>query len=99
MAGNRYVDTSPRARETAPFHTSSVHVMETLGEPQTPYFRYEVGMYVYLHDHAYEVNPLAARECMVEDVVNAPLEIIVRPCNSDELITVAQDRLSAPIRV
>lgn len=99
MSGNRVVNTSPMARETRPYATPGVRVMETEGHPVSPYFQYAPGMYVYVHDHAYETNPLAARECCVIDVTNAPLEIVVQPCNSDELITVSQDKLSAPIWV
>lgn len=88
------------ALDRSPFHTASVHVMETLGEPLSPIFTYRPGMYVYVHDHAYETNPLAAQECCIQDVSNAPLEIVVYPCNRpDQAFTVAQDKLSAPIWV
>lgn len=79
-------------------HADVTHVMGTLIEPVKPYM-YLVGQYVYVHQRAYETNPLDARECRIEDVSGAPLEIVVRPCNSDELLTVAQDKLSAPIVV
>lgn len=83
----------------APYPAPYVHVMETEGHPESPWFMYRPGMYVYVHPHAFETAQLAARECCVVDVSRAPLEIVVRPCNSDELITVAQDKLSAPIVV
>lgn len=79
-------------------HADHTVVMGTLVEPVAPYV-YSVGQYVYVHPHAFETDDLAARECMVENVDRAPLEIVVRPCNSDELITVTQDKLSAPIWV
>lgn len=79
-------------------HADHTTVMHTLVEPVAP-LMYAVGQYVYVHPHAFETTDLAARECMIESVEGAPLEIVVRPCNSDELITVAQDKLSAPIWV
>lgn len=97
--GNRYVNTSPEAYADKPYAADGVHVMETEGHPLDCHFRYAPGMYVYVHQHAYETNPGAAQECCIVDVTNAPLEIIVRPCNSDETITVAQDKLSSPIYV
>lgn len=74
--------------------------METLVEPVSPTFQYEVGQFVYVHDHAYETNPLAARECVIVSVEAAPLDIVVAPCNHpEEAFSVPQDRLSAPIWV
>lgn len=86
-------------RELRPFHQAYAHVMETLAMPLSATFRYEVGMYVYVHEHAYETNSLSAQECVIEDVTNAPLEITVRPCNGETAFTVCQDKLSAPIWV
>lgn len=94
---SRHIPEPVHQRDARPYATQGVHVMETEGHPVSPLFQYEPGMYVYVHAHAYETNPLQARECCVVDVVNAPLEITVRPCNSDETITVSQDKLSAPI--
>lgn len=99
MSENRVVNTSPMARQTRPYPAQGVHVMETEGHPATATFEYAAGMYVYVHPHAYETNPLAVRECLIVDTTNAPLEIVVQPCNSDEMITVSQDKLSAPIWV
>lgn len=74
--------------------------METLVEPETPFYRYQVGMFVYVHEHAYETNALAAKECVIINVDNAPLAIMVHPCNHPELaFEVSQDKLSAPIYV
>jgi len=87
------------ARETRPYATDVVHVMETEGHPRSADFQYQPGMYVYVHDHAYETNPLAALECLIIDVTNAPLEIVVETCNGERMFTVAQDKLSAPIWV
>jgi hypothetical protein len=92
-------DEPQHTRDHKPFHQDHAKVMETLIEPVSAHFQYVVGQYVYVHQHAYETNDLSARECCIVDVTNAPLEITVRPCNSDELITVAQDKLSAPIWV
>lgn len=93
-------DEPTHTREHNPFHAPFVHVMETLGEPLTPLFQYAPGQFVYVHDKAYETNPLAARECCIQDVTGAPLEIVVYPCNRpDQAFTVAQDKLSAPIMV
>lgn len=96
---NGYVNTSPMANVKAPYAAPSVRVMETEGHPVTPYFQYDPGQYVYVHEHAYETNPGAARECLILDVTNAPLEILVRPCNSDDTFIVSQDKLSSPIHV
>lgn len=83
-----------------PFHADRAHVMETLIEPTTCLFPYAVGMYVYVHDHAYETNALSALECRIENVDLAPLEIVVTPCNHPErTFTTSQDKLSAPIYV
>lgn len=97
---NALRDEPVHTRERKPFHVPSVHVMETMGEPLSPVFAYHPGMYVYVHNHAFETNPLAAQECCITDVSNAPLEITVYPCNRpDQAFTVAQDKLSAPIWV
>lgn len=81
-------------------HANITHVMDTLVEPRTAYYPYEVGQYVYVHPHACEHNCLAAQECMIVNVDHAPLEIVVEPCNHPELThTVSQDKLSAPISV
>jgi len=97
---NAKTDEPVHALDRKVFHAPGVHVMETLGEPLSPFFTYQPGMYVYVHDHALETNPLAAQECVIEDVTNAPLEIVVAPCNHPEAaFTVSQDKLSAPIWV
>ena len=84
----------------APSHAERARVMETLVEPMTPLYQYQVGQYVYVHEHAYETNALAARECLIVDMSNAPLAIMVQPCNHPEqCFEVAQDKLSAPIYV
>lgn len=81
-------------------HAPSAHVMETMVEPMDPHFRYQPGMYVYVHTEAFNTNPLDALECRIDDVTKAPLEIVVTPCNHPELTrTVRQDQLSAPIWV
>jgi hypothetical protein len=81
-------------------HAPSAHVMETMVEPADAHFRYQPGMYVYVHAKAFNTNALDALECLIDDVTNAPLEIIVTPCNHPELTrTVRQDQLSAPIWV
>lgn len=81
-------------------HAPFAHVMETLVEPPNATFQYQPGMFVYVHEHAYNRNPMDAVECCVEDVTGAPLEIVVTPCNHPELTrTVRQDQLSAPIWV
>lgn len=81
-------------------HAPYARVMETLVEPANPHFQYQPGMYVYVHDHAFNENPMDALECVIDDVTGAPLEIVVTPCNHPELTrTVRQDQLSAPIWV
>jgi len=81
-------------------HADHTHVMGTLIEPTSPYFPYEPGMYVYMHPSAFETGDLRAVECLVVNVDLAPLEIVVHPCNHPEqAVTVAQDKLSAPIWV
>lgn len=93
-------DEPQHTREPKPFHAPFVKVMETLGEPESPFFRYSVGQYVYLHSHAYETNGLDALECVIVDVSRQPLEIKVSPCNHPEDVrTVCADKLSAPIYV
>lgn len=95
-----YVNTSPMQRAERPYGAASVHVMETEGHPLSPTYEYQVGQYVYVHPHAYETNPLAARECLIVNVDNAPLAIMVQPCNHpEETFEVTQDKLSAPIYV
>lgn len=88
-----------RQYDHAPSHAAGAHVMETLVEPASPLYLYQAGQYVYVHQHAYETNALAAQECLILDTTNAPLEIVVQPCNSDDSFVVAQDKLSAPIIV
>lgn len=81
-------------------HEDYARVMETLVEPKDPRFPYAPGMYVYVHAKAFNLNPMDALECVIEDVTGAPLEIVVTPCNHPELTrTVRQDQLSAPIWV
>ena len=81
-------------------HANATHVMGTLVEPMSAYYPYAVGQYVYVHPHAFETADLAAIECVIVNVDRAPLEIVVHPCNHPEdLRTVAQDKLSAPIWV
>jgi len=78
-------------------HASVTHVMGTLTEPvAVTESTYSYGQYVYLHPHAEEHNPLAAEECMIEEVIDLQ-HIVVRPCNSDTLFTVPVERISAPI--
>lgn len=87
-------------RDLRPSHADRARVMETLVEPESPFFRYSVNQYVYVHSHAYETNGLDARECRIIDVTNQPLEITVAPCNHPEqAFTVSADKLSAPIYV
>lgn len=94
------IDEPQHAWDKTPQHAPHAKVMETLVVPESPTFRYGAGMYVYVHDHAYETNPLAARECVITDCTNQPLEIKVAPCNHPEQeFTVCADRLSAPIYV
>jgi hypothetical protein len=93
-------DEPMHAQDKTPHHAQFAHVMETLLVPESPTFRYGVGMYVYVHGHAYETNPLSALECVITDVTNQPLEITVAPCNHPEqAFTVCADKLSAPIYV
>lgn len=81
-------------------HKPYARVMETMVEPVDAHFQYQPGMYVYVHGHAFNTDPGDALECCIEDVTNAPLEIIVTPCNHPELTrAVRQDQLSAPIWV
>lgn len=90
----------PHQFDRLPSHEDYAHVMETLVLPRTPFEQYHPGQFVYVHDHAYETNGLAARECVIVNVDNAPLEIVVHPCNHPEqAFVVAQDKLSAPIEV
>ena len=92
-------DEPSHVRDTEPTHAPYAHVMDTLIQPPAG-FAYQPGMFVYVHDHAYETNPLAAYECCIDDVSGAPLEIVVHPCNHPEkAFRVPQDRLSAPIWV
>lgn len=81
-------------------HADYARVMETMVEPRDPHFQYQPGMYVYVHEKAFNTNGLDALECCIDDVTGAPLEIVVTPCNHPELTrTVRQDQLSAPIWV
>lgn len=81
-------------------HAPYAHVMETMVEPVDPYFRYLPGMYVYVHEHAANRNPIDAVESVIIDVSRAPLAIMVHPCNHPEQAhEVRQDQLSAPIWV
>lgn len=97
---NPSTDEPQHTRDKTPQHALQAHVMETLLIPESPAFRYGAGMYVYVHDHAYETNPLSALECLIMDVTNQPLEIKVAPCNHPEqAFTVCADKLSAPIYV
>lgn len=81
-------------------HGDHTHVMGTLCLPADPHYRFHAGQYVYVHSHAAEHNDFDALECVIEDASNAPLEIVVTPCNHPELThTVSQDKLSAPIEV
>jgi len=81
-------------------HAPYAHVMETLVEPESCRYTYMINQYVYVHHSAYNTNGLDALECRIVNVDNAPLEIIVEPCNHPEqAFTVRQDQLSAPIWV
>jgi hypothetical protein len=93
-------DEPQHVRDRKPFHADRAKVMETLIEPTSPTFAYQPGMYVYVHQGAYNTNPLDAQECLITDVDNAPLAIVVAPCNHPEqAFEVRQDQLSAPIYV
>lgn len=97
---NPQTDEPTHWRDKRPAHADRARVMETLVEPESCHFRYAVGMYVYVHSHAYETNGLDARECLITNVDNAPLAIMVQPCNHPEqAFEVSQDKLSAPIYV
>lgn len=97
---NPATDEPLHVRDQRPSHGINARVMETLVEPVDPGFRYAPGMYVYVHDHAYETNGLSALECLITNVDNAPLAIMVQPCNHPEqAFEVCQDKLSAPIYV
>lgn len=81
-------------------HAPYAHVMETLVRPVSAHFQYQPGMFVYVHKTAASENPVDALECCIEDVTDAPLRILVTPCNHPELTHyVRQDQLSAPIWV
>lgn len=81
-------------------HADVTHVMGTLTEPVSPFYRYHAGQYVYVHQSACNHSELDALECYITDVSGAPLEIKVFPCNHPEDVrTVRQDQLSAPIEV
>lgn len=81
-------------------HAPYARVMETLVEPDSCHYAYAVNQYVYVHGSAYNTNPLSALECRIVNVDNAPLEIMVQPCNHPEQTFAArQDQLSAPIWV
>lgn len=80
-------------------HADVTHVMGTLVEPiAVDEHTYHHGQYVYLHPHADEHADLAASEVMVEEVIDLQ-HIVVRYCNSDDMVTVPFERLSAPIEV
>lgn len=88
------------ARDARQEHAPFARIMETLIEPESPTYQYLPGMYVYVHSHACETNGLDARECLIVNTDRAPLEIDVHPCNHpEEIFTVSQDKLSAPIWV
>lgn len=88
------------ANAQRPYHCNVCRTMETMGVPNNSDFRYVPGQFVYVHEHAYNTNPMDALECVIEDVTDAPLRILVTPCNHPELSHyVRQDQLSAPIMV
>jgi len=80
-------------------HADHTHVMGTLVEPEVITLgTYQHGQYVYLHPHAVEHSDLASREVMIEEVIDLE-HIVVRYCNSEDMITVPARHLSAPIWV
>ena len=80
-------------------HADMTHVMETLVEPYAVNeHTYHHGQYAYLHPHKVEHNDMAAQEVMIEEVIDLD-HIVVRYCNTEDMITVSCRRLSAPIYV
>lgn len=97
---NAATDEPAHAYDRKITHAPYAHVMETLVEPESCHYTYMVNQYVYVHHSAYNTNGLDALECRIVNVDNAPLSIMVEPCNHPEQAFEArQDQLSAPIWV